>query len=66
MQKSIEKGTNKVDVSWIPEKFAQVGNIIKVKTDEGWEITKVFSKKEKKYIENKERDYLKQRKVSDM
>lgn len=27
--------------SWIPEKFAQIGNVLKVEEDEGWIVQKV-------------------------
>jgi len=42
--------------SWIPEQFATLNRIVKIKKDEewngGWKVTFVGSKLEAKYIEN--------------
>jgi hypothetical protein len=57
-------------VIWIPEKFAKIGKYIKIKEndiwDNGWEVIEVWAKKELDSIEDKERDFLKQRKASDV
>lgn len=43
-------------VSWIPERFAVLDKIIKIKRNEewdnGWKVTLVGSKLEAKYVEN--------------
>lgn len=61
---------NYVDVSWIPSKFAFVGNILKVKYDEiwedGWKVTRVYSKKKGETVLDDEMLYKRNRKVSDI
>lgn len=59
------------DVAWIPERFAVIGKQIKIKRDDGtwddgWTVTKTYSKIEADKIEGCERDHLKQRKASDI
>lgn len=60
-----------IDIAWIPEKFAKVNKLVNIKLDDGkldgpWKIIKVYSKVESEKIEGSERDYLKQREVSDI
>jgi hypothetical protein len=61
----------KIDVAWIDEKFAKVGKKVYFK-DEGadpteiWIITEVWSRKRESYVAKHERDYLHQRKASDI
>jgi hypothetical protein len=71
MRKPTDKDSYKLDVAWIPAKFAKVGKYVKIKQedgswDNGWEITSVGSKRKAEYVESNERDYLKQRKASDV
>lgn len=70
MRKKIENGY-KLNVAWIPEKFAQKGKVIKLKWEdgtweEGWEVMFVGARQEAEKVEENERDYLKQRKASDI
>lgn len=69
LQKKVNDGT-KIDMAWIPERFAQINKIVKIKKDggwdEGWEVTYVGPRQLASIVENQERDYLKQRKVSDI
>lgn len=69
IKKKFESGY-KMEVCWVPEKFAKVGNIIKIKINDNWDfdwqITQVFSRKEFDELEITERDFLKQRKASDI
>jgi hypothetical protein len=58
-------------ISWIPEKLAIKGKIISLKNydgvfEDGWEVMEVWTKREASLVELSERDYLKQRKVSDI
>jgi len=70
MKKKISNDSYKIYVAWIPEKYAKEGKWIKIKQEDGtwedhWQVVIVGGKKEAKYVEDKERDYLKQRRVSD-
>ena len=58
-------------VSWIPEKIAKVGNIVRLKDKagewtEGWKVTAVYDRQPYTPLEAKERDYKRQRKASDI
>jgi hypothetical protein len=67
------KGTSnghKIYVAWIPEKFAIKGKVLKLKLndifEDGWEVIFVGSRQEAEIVEENERDYLKQREISDV
>jgi hypothetical protein len=72
MKKKIGEERYKLHTAWIPEKFAQQGQFIKLKWEDGtwengWEIVGVGdTKKEEKDLVNEERDYKNQRKASDI
>lgn len=59
-------------VAWIPEKFAEVGRWLELKMKDGrwqnhWQVIYVgSSKREESYLVAHERDYLNQRKASDI
>jgi hypothetical protein len=59
-------------VTWLPEKFANVGKYIKLYNkdcdvwEDGWKVVELYNKKEASVVESKERDFLKQRQVSDV
>lgn len=62
---------SKVDVAWIPTKFANKGNFIKLKQednswDDGWLVEETYTKQEAQYLIEHERDYKNTRKVSDI
>jgi hypothetical protein len=70
-EKKIDDGRYKTDVAWIPEKYAKTNNIVKVKQNDGsweggWIVEFVSFKVEASRVEIAERDYRKQRKVSDI
>lgn len=70
MRKSTEGGEF-VDIAWIPEKFAQINKLVNIKRDTGeldgpWKIVVIHSKLEADKVEISERDFLKQRRVSDI
>lgn len=50
---------------WIPDKFAKIGKIIKINNNV-WEVIKTYSRERIDNLEKVERDYLKQRKASDI
>jgi len=58
-------------VSWIPEKYAIVGKWLKLKNEQGewenhWQVTNVWTRKTEEQVLAHERDYVQQRKVSDI
>jgi hypothetical protein len=70
LRKQIESGFVLCDVAWIPEKFAVIGKCVKIKKDDGWDVgwvvDKIHSAFKKKESEIFDRDYLHQRKASDV
>ena len=57
---------NCYQVAWIPSRFATVGKEISIKGEKGWIVEKVYNERFSKEIFDGERDYLKQREVSDI
>ena len=59
-----------VDYAWIPERFAQKGKFLKIRNngqwEDHWQVVEVYGKKQFTEIELKERDYLHQRRASDV
>jgi len=58
-------------VSYLPEEFAIQGNVVKLKNDDdiwtdGWIVQKVGDKIDASYVEERERDYKRTRKTSDI
>lgn len=56
-------------VSWIPEEKAERGRILRLKNhdewEDGWEVVETWVRQKAEAVEARERDYLKQREVSD-
>ena len=65
LKKTIPDGC-RITTSWIPEKFAVKGKYVKLKGDDGWEVYRIFSKVDKKTIEENERNHTKHRKATDI
>ena len=72
MERKIGDKTEKT-TSWIPEKFAVKGKVIKLENREtgeqtdGWEVTMVgYRRKESKEVIERSQDYKKTRKASDI
>jgi hypothetical protein len=68
VQCELRSGSAK-DIVWIPDKFAEVGKMLMIDGyKNGWVVSQVFesSKKTKKEVNEKSRDYLKQREASDI
>ena len=63
-QCSLKKGKC-VDVAWIPTKFAKVGQFIKIKEIDGWEVISVGNVKPIDEVRDFEREYLKARDRTD-
>ena len=51
---------------WIPDKYAKIGNFVKLKEDDGWEVVGVYTKKDSKEVQKRSMDYKHQRKASDI
>jgi hypothetical protein len=66
IKKSIKYG-HVLTCSWIPEKFAKRGKIVKLKDDDGWEVTIVGSiSLDEEDAKDRSQDYKKTRKASDI
>jgi len=71
MRKKLSENSHKIRVAWIPERYAKIGKYIKLKIEndvleDGWEVISADSKTKAEEIELCSRDYLKQRKASDV
>lgn len=62
-QCTLAKG-NKVQVAWIPEKFAILGKYLEITGEDGWRVVSLGKKTSRKDI--RETDYLHQREASDI
>lgn len=58
--------------SWIPEKIAKVGNVVRLKDEdgewtEGWEVLVAYDvRMAYSYLKKRDRDHVNQRKASDV
>lgn len=59
------KGTTS-QTAWIPEKFAVVGKFLKIKSDDGWQVMSIGGRLSEEYVKEHERNYLTQRRASDI
>jgi hypothetical protein len=61
---------NEFLTTWIPEVFAEVGKVLKLKENDrwsdGWKVMKVYSRRESTEVSERSKDYKKQRKASDI
>jgi len=58
-------------VSWIPEEIAKVGATVRLKDEngtwtEGWLVLAVYGRRPLSYLREHDRDYINQRKQSDV
>lgn len=70
-ERSLEDGTKRVDITWIPVKFAKVGKKVyfgKKKQDvpQIWTVIEVWSKRPESYLLEHERDFMDHRDFSDI
>jgi hypothetical protein len=65
LRKEINNGY-KTDVAWLPEKYAIIGKYLKINEEDGWKVIWIGAKQPANVVEEKERDYLRQRKASDI
>ena len=60
-------GRSGIDVAWVETKLAKVGNVIRFRDLEGtFKVLEVWGTRNEDYVKACERDYLNQRKVSDI
>jgi len=56
--------------AWIPEEYAVVDKLVKIKDNgvwsDGWNVRMVWTTRPKDWVEQHQRDYLHQRKASDI
>jgi len=55
-QCQLNKGT-RVLVTWLPENYAKVGKVLKLKDDDGWVVREVWATTTKKDVTDKEWDH---------
>lgn len=65
VQAQMEKGQQR-HTAWIPEKFAVVGKVLKIKGDDGWLVVSIHSRKSEEEVRERSQDYKHQRKASDI
>ncbi len=53
-------------VAWIPEEVAKVGKFVRIGDDNGWEVKTAGERKDGAYILKHERDFMTQRRASDI
>lgn len=53
-------------VAWIPEVFAVIGKFLRIGDDNGWRVESAGPRKDGAYLFRHERDYLTQRRASDI
>lgn len=61
----VKDGT-RTQVAWIPEAFAVVGKILRLGFDDGWRVASIGGRMESGYLFRHNRDYLTQRRASDI
>lgn len=62
----LQRGTEG-DVAWIPEIHAKPGKFLRIGDENGWQVKEVGSfRREESYLLEHERDYLTQRRASDI
>ncbi len=53
-------------VAWIPEIFAVIGKYLRLGDDNGWRVSSIGGRMESGYLFRHNRDYLTQRRASDI
>ena len=62
----IKKGDT-TQMSWIPERFAKTGKFLRLHDDNGWEVKVVYEPAmDEAVVNERSRDYTKQREASDI
>jgi hypothetical protein len=71
VQCKLRRAPDWFQTAWIPEKHAMKGNVIGIKNEnghweEGWEVIEVYDKLDSDYVMERERDFKRTRKASDI
>jgi hypothetical protein len=60
IQSELNKG-NKIIIAWIPEEFAVIGKVLKIKDysrwEDGWTVVKIYGTKNLEHIELSEKTF---------
>jgi len=64
-------GKMEILVTWLPEEFSKVGKVLELemesgKWQNGWAVCEVYERRKTKEVAERERDYRKNRKASDI
>lgn len=70
LKRKVRRGIFQSMVSWLSDRFAAKGRILRLKNrggwEDGWEVVETWTRREAEKVEAGERDHLKQREVSDV
>lgn len=56
----------KKQTAWLPEKFAHIGKLLKIKDEDGWKVIEVGSQQfTEEYVLDRQQDYKHQAEASD-
>jgi hypothetical protein len=71
VQCKLRNGPGFYQTTWLPERYAKKGNIVELKNEEGkwedgWIVIEVGSKMDSAQVIERERDYKRTRKASDI
>jgi hypothetical protein len=65
LAKKTESGES-IQHSWIPQKYAIVGKILRLGNDNGWRVTHVWETETEEIVKARERAYKRWREVTDI
>ena len=57
---------NEQQTAWIPEKFARINRVLKIKDEDGWVVKELYSISSEDFVRDHERDFRTQRLASDI
>ena len=71
VQRNVPGGGTRQHVAWIPEKFARLDKIMRIKNDldeweDGWRVIETWGTRTAADVERHERDWARQRLASDI
>ena len=55
-----------VTFTWIPKQFAQIGKFLKLKDDDGWQVTHIWETQTESQVKARERLYAHWREKTDI
>ena len=69
LEKKVSTSCSKFRITWIPEKFAIIGRFLELQDngvwENGWKVIQIGARKGSEEVNERSRDYKKQRKASD-